>query len=240
MTQATPANMHDASPALRIRALRLAVGPGASRPLLNIGQWQLPGGTIVVLRGPSGSGKTTLLHHFAGLMPLEPDTVLWGNTDLALLVARQRDAWRRDALGMVFQQFHLLLAMSALENVLTPLRLDQWHCTAAQLQRARDLLGELGVAPQVAAGRLSRGEQQRVALARALIRGPHIVLADEPSASLDQETAVRALDVLVRACRERRVTTIIATHDAAAVALADEVFDLRDGALVRHAPQTRP
>jgi len=173
-------------------------------------------GSTVAIAGPSGTGKTSLLHALAGLERPASGSVRWGDASLWMMPDRARERWRRERLGLVFQDMHLLLGLSALDNVLLPALFDQPRATPAQRTRAATLLDTLGIA----AGRrdvavMSRGERQRVALARALLRAPSILLADEPTASLDPAAARQVADLLLRAATERGATLIITTHDPA-------------------------
>jgi putative ABC transport system ATP-binding protein len=132
----------------------------------------------------------------------------------------------------VFQQFQLFSIMSALENVLTPYRFDHWRCPESARQRAGQLLQEFGIVATAITGKLSRGEQQRVALARALVREPDVILADEPTASLDPVTADQVIDILVQKCRDQGLTLIVATHDTALAHRFDQTLTLQQGQLV--------
>lgn len=196
--------------------------------------------------GPSGSGKTTLLHLLAGLQNLKGAAVCWKRVahdgrldqiDLMQLNPAARDAWRLQSAGLVFQQFQLFSSMTALENVVTPLRLDHWRLPSDARQRALGLLDGFSISPSATAGLLSRGEQQRVAIARALIRQPEVLLADEPTASLDPISAHHVIDVLTSQCASRGVTLVVATHDLTMVPKFDTAFTLRDGQLVSLKPE---
>ena len=181
-----------------------------------IPSFSVAAGSTVAIAGPSGTGKTSLLHALAGLERPASGSVRWGDASLWTMPDRARERWRRERLGLVFQDMHLLLGLSALDNVLLPALFDQPRATPAQRTRAAALLDTLGIA----AGRrdvavMSRGERQRVALARALLRAPSILLADEPTASLDPATGRLVADLLVRAATERGATLIITTHDPA-------------------------
>jgi ABC-type lipoprotein export system ATPase subunit len=140
-------------------------GAGA-RTLLDVPEFRLPGGGEAAICGPSGSGKTTLLNLLAAIERPTRGIVQWGAVTVSGLPGRVADRWRRETLGFVFQQFHLFPGMSALDNVLLPLRFDRWSITAAVRADAHALLERVGVRPRAEAGVLSRGEQQRVAVAR--------------------------------------------------------------------------
>jgi putative ABC transport system ATP-binding protein len=212
------------------------------RSLFNIGQLDLAAGQSLALYGPSGSGKTTLLNLLCGLQYLAQAKVLWSRSDpgegdaqqdIMQLQGSASDQWRLKNAGLVFQQFQLFSSMTALENVLAPYRFDHWRCPLPARLRAAELLHQFGVTASAFAGRLSRGEQQRVAIARALVREPNVILADEPTASLDPATGARVMDILIDQCRQRQVTLIVATHDAALAPRFDHALTLHQGQLAR-------
>ncbi|MBW6493755.1 MAG: ABC transporter ATP-binding protein [Burkholderiaceae bacterium] len=170
-----------------------------------------PGETLAVL-GASGSGKSTLLGLMAGLdLPTSGSVTIFGD-DLFALDEDQRAAWRARNLGFVFQSFQLLGQMNALENVLLPLELA--GAPDAE-QRARTLLERVGLADRARhyPRTLSGGEQQRVALARAFVSKPRLLLADEPTGSLDAGTGERVIDLLFELNREADATLVLVTHD---------------------------
>jgi putative ABC transport system ATP-binding protein len=152
------------------------------------------------------------------------------------LPERGADRWRRDTVGLVFQQFHLFPGLSALENVLLPLRFDRWSIEPALRARALKLLQRVGVRPDNDVVEVSRGEQQRVAVARALLRKPAIVLADEPTASLDRDTANVVADLLSSLCRAANATLVVTTHDPSLASRLDAAYDLVEGDLRARSP----
>ena len=150
---------------------------------------------------------------------------------------RVADRWRRETVGLVFQQFHLFPGLSALENVLLPLRFDRWSIEPAMRARALKLLERVGVRPDGDVAALSRGEQQRVAVARALLRKPAIVLADEPTASLDRDTARTSSRICsARLCRGANATLVVTTHDPSLASRLDATYDIVDGDLRARSP----
>ena len=161
--------------------------------------------------------------------------ILFGDLELGLLNERQRDAWRLAHCGMVFQDFRLIDELDALANVLLPAQFSRLHLPAALRQRGLELLARLEL-PQRAGpvARLSRGEQQRVALARALLLDPPLLLADEPTASLDADNGQRIALALQDIARQGK-TVVTVTHDEGLSALADQVLTMKSGCLV-----TRP
>lgn len=208
----------DPSGALTLRGLDIAVPDRDHgwRPLLTVPAFELEAGASLGIEGGSGAGKTTLLHVLAGIAAPRAGHVAWGATDLAALPAPARDAWRRRHVGMVFQDFHLVEGLGSLANILLPALFARARATAAERAAAMALLDRLGLrgdAADVAA--LSRGERQRVALARALLFRPPVLIADEPTASLDAEAAAMVGDLLVGLAAETGATLVVASHDRA-------------------------
>jgi putative ABC transport system ATP-binding protein len=189
---------------------------------------RIEAGTVAALWGPSGSGKSTLLHVLAAIEPVDSGEVVVGERDLAKLERRELVAYRR-SIGLVFQRFHLISALTALDNVVAPLM--PYRVGFDGRARGRELLDAVGLAGRAESlpGRMSGGEQQRVAIARALINRPSLLLADEPTGNLDSANGRVVIDLLL-ALRERfGVTVVIATHDAAVAERCDRVIQLIDG-----------
>jgi putative ABC transport system ATP-binding protein len=186
-------------------------------------------GSLAVILGPSGSGKSTLLHCLAGIMAPASGQVRFGDTIVSSLTEAARDAWRLRHCGLVFQDFRLLDELDALGNVLLPARFARLRLPSALRERAVRLLDSFGVPRRsgTAAG-LSRGERQRVALARALLLDPPIILADEPTASLDRANAEMIAEAL-RALSESGKIVICATHDERLAERADHALALLAG-----------
>ncbi|MEJ2553121.1 MAG: ABC transporter ATP-binding protein [Gammaproteobacteria bacterium] len=187
-------------------------------------------GECVALVGRSGSGKSTLLHLMAGIDTPDAGRLLIDDRDICGLSERERTLFRRHHIGLVFQFFNLVSTLTVAENLLLPLEL----CDVAGPQarkRVHDLLAQVGLAERAASHpeELSGGEQQRVAIARALIHGPGLLLADEPTGNLDDETGATVLALLRDLIRERGLTMMIATHSAEVAAFADRVLSLHDG-----------
>jgi len=209
----------------------------APREILRVRHFRVDGGSQVALCGPSGSGKTMLFHLFAGLERPWRGSIRWGgDIEVTALSERVADRWRRETLGLVFQQFHLFPGMSALENTLLPLRFDRWSIEPTMRARALKLLDRVAIRPDIDVAALSRGEQQRVAVARALLRKPAIVLADEPTASLDRDTANVVADLLCTMCRGANATLVVTTHDPALASRLDAAYDVVDGDLQPRSP----
>ncbi|WP_135306448.1 ABC transporter ATP-binding protein [Haloarcula amylovorans] len=190
-------------------------------------------GEVVGIAGPSGSGKSTLLHLLAGLDVPTSGTITLAREDVASLSARQRAALRLEHVGIIFQRFHLLDALSARANVALPL-VELGRGKSARRERAEDLLTAVGLEERIThkPGQLSGGEQQRVAIARALTTDPSLVVADEPTGELDTDTGGRVLDLLVDIADEQAV--VLASHDQQALDVCDRIIHLRDGRIERN------
>jgi putative ABC transport system ATP-binding protein len=189
---------------------------------------QADAGEAVGLVGPSGSGKTTILMVIAGLEAVTGGKVEVAGQDLRRLDEDALARFRRDHVGIVFQAFHLIPAMTALENVAVPLEFRGVPQARAIASQALDAVG-LGHRLSHYPGQLSGGEQQRVAMARALAAGAQIILADEPTGNLDQETGQTIMELLFRLQRERGTTLLLVTHDEGLVRRCDRVLEVRDG-----------
>src|SRR5919108_488659 len=163
------------------------LGNGSNLEVLNIERLELPAGSYTVLKGPSGSGKTTLLNLIAGVSVPTAGTIWVHDTDIFTLPEPQRDRFRAQHIGYVFQTFNLLAAFSALENVMLAMMFSRAIPKRQQRQRADELLSRLGLGARLShkPQHLSRGEQQRVAVARALAKNPPLILADEPCARVE-------------------------------------------------------
>ena len=187
-------------------------------------------GEFVALIGPSGSGKSTFLNLVGGLdRPTSGE--LWVNgVELSGSKERALTEHRRRRVGFVFQSFHLLPRLTALENVAVPLMFSGVP-ERARLERARELLAQVGLQQRLEhrPTQLSGGEQQRVAIARALVGRPAIILADEPTGNVDSTTGAEIMALLQHLNREQGVTLLLVTHDAEAAAFAGRVVHLRDG-----------
>jgi len=189
-------------------------------------------GAVVAVTGPSGAGKTTLLHAIAGIVKPDAGTVSWGPLELTALPEAARDRWRRDTVGLVFQDFQLLAELGVLDNVLLPARFDRWRMPHALIERAAKLTAQVGLDDRkLRASALSRGEQQRLAIARALLRAPQLILADEPTASLDPENGARVADLLIESARDSKASVLLVSHDGSLLARADRVCRLDAGKL---------
>ncbi len=191
---------------------------------------EVPRGGFLALRGASGTGKSTLLHLLGGLDSPNSGEIWFAGENLARLPEQALTRLRNRKVGFVFQAYHLLPELDALENVCLPARVARLPAADAEA-RARELLARVGLAERVdhKPYELSGGEQQRVAIARALINEPELVLADEPTGNLDSHTGGEIIDLLSRLHAEKNTTLIIATHDAQVAARAPQVVELVDG-----------
>lgn len=206
--------------------------PGLGAPALAVPELTIAAGSHVALSGPSGSGKSTLVHVITGLMRAGQGRVLWGDTDIATLGEGARDAWRGRHVGLVMQDFHLFPGLSALDNVLLPARLAR-VADRAMVSRAGDLLARVGLMrPGQDIATMSRGEMQRVAIARALLRGPGVIVADEPTASLDPENGAVIGQLLVDLAGQSGATLIVVSHDPALAARLSRRISLAGGRIV--------
>ena len=206
---------------------------GATTPVLSGIDLETFPGECVFLVGPSGSGKTTLLSILGCLLTPDRGHVEIVGQELAHLDDRRRALLRRDRIGFVFQRFHLIRGLSALQNVAVPLTLRGTAPKAAE-HRALDLLDAVGLADKAKAhiANLSTGQCQRVALARSLACDPDLILADEPTASLDAHTGQEAMELLRRLTSEQGKTALVVTHDARIFHFADRILQLDGGRIV--------
>jgi putative ABC transport system ATP-binding protein len=200
-------------------------------------------GSVVAILGESGAGKSTLLNLVAGLEVADSGRVALAGVDLATLDDDARTRLRCRSIGFVFQAFHIVGHLSALENTLLPLVL-QGVAARERERRAAAMLAAVGLGQRLQAmpRELSGGELQRVAIARALVHRPALVLADEPTGNLDPDTAQSVLALLIANARAAEAATILVTHSIAAARSADRVLRLERGALVAGdvGPAARP
>jgi len=195
---------------------------------------QVAAGEFVALVGPSGSGKTTMLSILAALLSPSAGQILLDGEDLSGMTDVDRVLLRREKIGFTFQANNLVPYLSAVENVELMLRLNNRLDKAGKL-RARELLARLGLGERMnnLPGQMSGGQQQRVAIARALIHNPSLVLADEPTASLDTERAYQVVETFAGLIHEQGRAGIMVTHDLRMCEFVDRVLRMQDGKLVR-------
>jgi putative ABC transport system ATP-binding protein len=219
------------SPAIALAHVDLSLGRGAARVhilkdiTLNVGR-----GETVGLTGPSGSGKSTLLMAMAGLERADSGTITVEGTEISRLGEDALARFRGKRIGIVFQSFHLIPTMTALENVAVPLELAGHR---DPFRRARAELEAVGLGQRARhyPAQLSGGEQQRVALARALAPEPAILVADEPTGNLDEATGSSIVDLMFALKRDRGATLVLVTHDQGLAARCDRTVRLRSGRL---------
>ena len=187
-------------------------------------------GDFIAIRGASGAGKSTLLHLLGGLDTPNGGQVWLDGQNLAELPEKKLAQIRNQRVGFIFQAYHLLPELDALENVGLPARMARTPAAAAET-RARELLGRVGLGERLEhlPSELSGGEQQRVAIARALVNQPALILADEPTGNLDSHAGAEILDLLEALRAEQGAALMIATHDARVAARAQRVLELVDG-----------
>ena len=189
-------------------------------------------GSAVAVIGRSGSGKSTLLNLISGIDRADSGTVEFDGRDITALAEPARTLFRRAHVGFVYQFFNLIPTLDVEENVRLVLELNGVRGAAAR-QRSSAMLAEVGLGDRLhsAVDKLSGGEQQRVAIARALVHEPALLLADEPTGNLDEETARQVLPVLVSLTRARGATLLIVTHDSGLARSVDRVLEMREGRL---------
>lgn len=221
--------MSSQSFALTVEDLQYRVKDGASfRTILDIKHLEIACGEIVGLRGMSGSGKSTFLKLICGILTPQKGNVYWGTEAINRLSESQRDDWRGRHSGFLFQDFRLFGGLSAFDNVLLPLTF-RGTITQADRCRAKALLDACAVPAQTQVSLLSRGEMQRTALVRVLMSSPQVILADEPTASLDHDNAIHVMDALFEAAEDLKATLIVVTHDSTMLSRFSQVLTLEDG-----------
>ncbi|HVP20970.1 MAG TPA: ABC transporter ATP-binding protein [Anaerolineaceae bacterium] len=207
---------------------------GQKRVVLRNVSLELYRSEVIAILGKSGSGKTTLLNLIGGIEPAESGEVYVEGFQISALKDHERTLFRRTKIGFIFQFFNLIPTLTVWENVVLPLELNRLLDSQGKA-RAFEMLQEVGLADRLKTfpDRLSGGEQQRVAIARALVHDPILVLADEPTGNLDEETGRQVLGLLDRLTRKTGKSLLMVTHSLDAAAIADRVFDLRDAKLVK-------
>jgi putative ABC transport system ATP-binding protein len=206
---------------------------GQRRVVLHDTTLHIAKGKMVAIVGKSGSGKTTLLNLVSGIDLADSGDILFEGRSLAALNDLERTLFRRQNIGFIFQFFNLIPTLTVWENVTLPLELNGMMNDEGT-KRAQELLALVGLSGREKSfpDRLSGGEQQRVAIARALAHNPLLLLADEPTGNLDEETGRQVMDLLARLVHSEGKTMILVTHSLEAAGTADQVFALHDGRLV--------
>ena len=216
---------------VQARGVVKSFGEGETRiPVLKGVDLNVAHGEVLLLVGPSGSGKTTLLSVIAGILESDEGEVRILGESILELSASEKTKFRRDHLGFIFQQYHLLPTLTALENAAVPL-LIRGVAKHEALAQAEKILGSMGMGERLAAlpTRLSGGEQQRVAIARALVSDPQLLLCDEPTANLDGETGHRIVQQLHDIGKQPDRAVIIVTHDTRIFEFGDRIVHMEDG-----------
>ncbi|MGB9297099.1 MAG: ABC transporter ATP-binding protein [Pseudolabrys sp.] len=222
-------NNSQPGPVIALSGVNLSLGHGAARVhILKDIDLHIGSGETIGLVGPSGSGKSTLLMVMAGLERADRGSVTIAGEDLSALDEDALARFRGRHIGIVFQSFHLIPTMTAMENVAVPLELSG---IADANARAREELAAVGLSERLNhyPAELSGGEQQRVALARALVPNPKILVADEPTGNLDEDTGKQVIDLLFAGHEKRGTTLVLVTHDSALAARCARVVRLRSG-----------
>lgn len=218
---------------IQVRGLSKSYRSGGDLvPVLTEIDLEVRRGECLFLAGPSGSGKTTLLSILGCVLSADEGSVRVLGKEVTEFTPREQARFRREHLGFVFQRFHLFDALTAQENVAVPLRLLKWGNGPA-MAKGLELLGLVGLQEKAErrTNQLSMGQRQRVALARALAGDPELILADEPTASLDAESGLQAMQVLKDLCRSLGKTVIVVTHDSRIFPMADRILHLSRGRL---------
>ena len=218
------------SPALEVRSLFKSYDEGRIEALRGV-ELSIAAGEYVAITGPSGSGKSTLLHMLGGLDSPTTGEVRFRNVPLGSAI--DLDAYRSRNVGFIFQAFHLMPTLRAIENVQVPM-LGLKPCSFDRAARARDLLTEMGLENRMEQypNQLSAGERQRVAIARALANHPDILLADEPTGNLDSVNSGKIMEILIGIRQRRGMTLIVVTHEDAIAHAAARQIRIRDGKVV--------
>ena len=203
---------------------------GRSITILDRVSFEIPAKQTVAIVGPSGSGKSTLLGLMAGLDRPTSGSIELDGSDITTMAESRMARFRREKVGYIFQSFHLIPTLTAMENVAVPLELSGEHRAD---ERAEDLLAAVGLADRMRhyPVQLSGGEQQRVAIARAFACRPPILLADEPTGNLDSSTGAHIVELLLALHRDYGTTLVLVTHDTALASSMQRVLSLRDGRL---------
>ncbi len=205
---------------------------GLAQPVLSIDTLTVPAGGRLAVTGASGSGKSTFVNLISGLERPDSGTICWRDTDIATLSESRRDHWRAMNVGLVMQDFHLFPGITAIDNVLLPARLAR-AASAEVKARALELLSRVGLSrPNQSVETMSRGEMQRVAVARALLRRPGVIIADEPTASLDAEAGAEVGRLLLELAEREGATLIVVSHDERLTERLDRRIRLASGRIV--------
>ena len=226
------------NPFIDLRDLTKSYYEGSSEKLvINQVNIKINHSEMIILLGKSGSGKSTLLNLISGIdLPTSGEIVI-DNQNLTKFSEQNRTLFRRKNIGFVFQFFNLIATLTVAENLMLPLELNGIEGKMAH-DLALSMLHDVGLQDRASSypDRLSGGEQQRVAIARALIHSPSLILADEPTGNLDNETGTQIINLLDRLVRKNHKTMIMATHSQEVIGMADRIFSIKDGRLIECPP----
>jgi putative ABC transport system ATP-binding protein len=234
LSETTPLTTAPASTSISIEAVDMAVKSGRTRlKILKNINLAIPKGTIQFLMGPSGSGKTTLLSIVGGLLTPTTGKVSLLGEDITKLSSAQLTRFRLHHIGFIFQDFNLFSALTAVENVEVALNLHGVYGRQAR-QESLSLLEQVGLRKKakLKPHQLSGGQQQRIAIARALAGKPQLIMADEPTATLDSHNGRLVMDILCRLARNQGCTVLMVTHDSRVLNIADRIAYIEDGVIV--------
>lgn len=236
MPETNKQSVEDTAPIISVRNVRHSYreGDGVKEVLHGIDLDFYPG-EIVIIMGPSGSGKSTLLKLIGAQLTIQEGDIIIDGENLQGATPKKLMLLRRN-LGFIFQSHHLLDSISVLQNVQLPLAFAEDATGESSRAEALEVLSTVGIADQAGKrpSQLSGGQRQRVAIARALIRKPGIVLADEPTASLDQKSGREIVEIIKKMAKELGVTVVLVTHDNRILDIADRIVSLVDGKLVSY------
>ncbi len=207
--------------------------PNQTDATLDISSYQQQQGTKIFIKGPSGSGKSTLLSLLTGILSPTKGTVIIDGTDINQLTSNQRDQFRADNIGYIFQQFNLLPYLSVIDNVILPYQFSSKneYSKSELITEAKRLLNQLQLPPShfdKPITNLSIGQQQRVAAARAFIGKPKLIIADEPTSALDHDTRFAFIQLLMNECANSGAGLLFVSHDPSLESLFDRCIDLRE------------
>ncbi len=231
--QAEP-NVAAVPPLVRLQNLTKSYTEGKqSRTILNNINATFNTGQFILLLGQSGSGKSTLLNLISGIDAPDSGEIILNEVAINRLTERRRTLFRREHIGFIFQFFNLIPTLTVFENVTLALQLNG-GLTKTKEEEIRALIEQIGLSHRQEAfpDRLSGGEQQRVAILRAIAHDPTLLLADEPTGNLDEETSQTILQLLLKLTRQRNKTLIMASHDPEIIPLADKVYSIKNGKLI--------
>jgi putative ABC transport system ATP-binding protein len=228
------------APVIAAQDVNLTLASGGQKlHILHNVNLSLEPGEVAAVVGPSGSGKTSLLMVLGGLERATSGRITIAGTDISSLDEDELAIVRRKHFGILFQNFHLIPSMTALENVALSLEIAETGMSYRQIrEEAAAALAEVGLSERLThlPSALSGGEQQRVALARAVVNRPTLLLADEPTGNLDQQTGARVIEQMFTLARERGAAILLITHDAALASKADRMLTMNRGRLSAEAP----